>query len=142
VAVPLLVLFLPQMFFYGLTALGSALLNARQFFAVPAFAPVLNNVVVICLFLALPRLAGGDQPTFDQVSSDRGLQLLLGLGTTAGIVAMTAVLWPALRHAGIRLRWRFDLRNPADPPSLRGPDARRPDPGSARAARTQRPGGR
>lgn len=113
VAVPLLVLFLPQVFFYGLTALGSALLNARQFFAVPAFAPVLNNVVVICLFLALPRLAGGDQPTFDQVSSDRGLQLLLGLGTTAGIVAMTAVLWPALRYAGIRLRWRFDLRNPA-----------------------------
>ncbi len=68
VAVPLLVLFLPQMFFYGLTSLGSAILNAKKFFAVPAFAPVLNNVVVICLFLALPALAGGDQPTFDQVA--------------------------------------------------------------------------
>ena len=113
VAVPLLVLFLPQMFFYGLTSLGSAILNAKKFFAVPAFAPVLNNVVVICLFLALPALAGGDQPTFDQVSADRGLQVLLGLGTTAGIVAMTLVLWPALRYAGVRLHWRFDLRNPA-----------------------------
>jgi putative peptidoglycan lipid II flippase len=113
VAVPLLVLFLPQMFLYGLTALFSALLNAKRYFAVPAFAPVLNNVVVICLFLALPRLAGGSEPTFDQVADDRGLQLLLGLGTTAGILAMTAVLWPALRYAGIRLRWRFDVRHPA-----------------------------
>nr|WP_283250913.1 murein biosynthesis integral membrane protein MurJ [Rhabdothermincola salaria] len=113
VAVPLLVMFLPQMFFYGLTTLGTALLNARRSFAVPAFAPVLNNVVVICLFLALPRFAGGDQPTFDQVRDDTGLLLLLGLGTTAGIVAMTVVLWPAMRHAGIKLRWRFELRNPA-----------------------------
>jgi putative peptidoglycan lipid II flippase len=113
VAVPLLVMFLPQMFFYGLTSLGTALLNARRSFAVPAFAPVLNNLVVICLFLALPRVAGGDQPTFDQVRDDTGLMWLLGLGTTAGIVAMTLVLWPAMRHAGIRLRWRFELRNPA-----------------------------
>ncbi len=26
---------------------------------------------------------------------------------------MTLVLWPALRYAGVRLHWRFDLRNPA-----------------------------
>jgi putative peptidoglycan lipid II flippase len=113
VAVPLLVLFLPQMLFYGLTSLFTALLNAKRSFAVPAFAPVLNNVVVICLFLALPRLAGGEQPTFDQVRDDTGLLWLLGLGTTAGIVAMTLVLLPAMRHAQIRLRWNLDLRHPA-----------------------------
>lgn len=113
VAVPLLVLFVPQILFYGLTSLGTALLNAKRSFAVPAFAPVLNNVIVICLFLALPRLAGGDSPTFDQVRDDTGLLLLLGLGTTAGIVAMTAVLWPAIRRADIHLRWNFDIRHPA-----------------------------
>jgi putative peptidoglycan lipid II flippase len=113
VAVPLLVLFLPQMLFYGLTSLFTALLNARRQFAVPAFAPVLNNVVVICLILALPRFAGGEQPTFDQVRDDRALLWLLGLGTTAGIVAMTLVLWPAMRRSGIRLHWRFDVRAPA-----------------------------
>jgi putative peptidoglycan lipid II flippase len=113
VAVPLLVLFLPQMLFYGLTSLFTALLNAKRSFAVPAFAPVLNNVVVICLFLALPRLAGGDQPTFDQVRDDTGLLWLLGLGTTAGIVAMTLVLLAAMRHADIRLRWNLDIRHPA-----------------------------
>src|SRR5206468_9790516 len=35
--VPLLRFFLPQMLFYGLTALGPALLNARRRFATPAF---------------------------------------------------------------------------------------------------------
>ena len=39
--------FLPQIFFYGITALASALLNARRRFFAAAWAPVLNNVVVI-----------------------------------------------------------------------------------------------
>ena len=113
VAVPLLMMFAPQILFYGLTSLGTALLNARRSFAVPAFAPVLNNIVVICLFLALPRLADGGSLTFDEVRQDTGLLLLLGFGTTAGLLAMTVVLWPALRRAGIRLRWNLDLRDPA-----------------------------
>lgn len=113
VAVPLLMMFAPQILFYGLTSLGTALLNARRSFAVPAFAPVLNNIVVICLFLALPRLANGEALTFDEVRNDGGLLTLLGLGTTAGLLAMTVVLWPAMRRAGIRLRWNLDLRDPA-----------------------------
>ena len=113
VAVPLLMMFAPQILFYGLTSLGTSLLNARRSFAVPAFAPVLNNIVVICLFLALPHLASGDALTFEQVRQDTGLLLLLGFGTTAGLAAMTLVLWPAMRKAGIRLRWNFDLHDPA-----------------------------
>ncbi|MEX1217564.1 MAG: murein biosynthesis integral membrane protein MurJ [Acidimicrobiales bacterium] len=113
IAVPLLMMFAPQILFYGLTSLGTSLLNARKSFAVPAFAPVLNNIVVICLFLALPHLATGDALTFDQVRQDTSLLLLLGFGTTAGLVAMTLVLWPAMRSAGIRLHWNFDLRDPA-----------------------------
>lgn len=111
-AIPLLRLFIPQILFYGLTALGAALLNAHKRFAAAAFAPVANNVVVIGVLLAVPRIAGG-VPTIDQVRSDTGLLLLLGLGTTLGIVTMAAVLWPAIRRAGIRLHWRFDLQNPA-----------------------------
>jgi putative peptidoglycan lipid II flippase len=113
VAVPLLIMFAPQILFYGLTSLGTALLNAKRSFAVPAFAPVLNNVIVICLFLALPRLATNDTLTFDAVRHDTTLLLILGLGTTAGIVAMTIVLWPAMRAAGIRLKWNFDTKHPA-----------------------------
>lgn len=113
VAVPLLMLFLPQILFYGLSSLGTALLNARRSFAVPAFAPVLNNLVVIAVFLALPRLAGGRSPTFEQVADDNLLLIYIGAGTTLGIIAMTVVLWPALRSVGIRPRWRFRPRHPA-----------------------------
>lgn len=113
VAVPLLLLFLPQVLFYGLSSLGTALLNAKRSFAVPAFAPVLNNLIVIAVFLALPTIAGGHAPTFEEVAHDNLLLAYIGIGTTAGIVAMTLVLWPALRRAGIHLRWRFDPRHRA-----------------------------
>ena len=112
VAVPLLRLFLPQMVFYGLTAIGTALLNARKRFAVPAFAPVLNNLVVSAMLIALPRVADGT-PTLEQVRNDTGLLVLIGLGTTGGIVAMTMALAPAIRQAGWRLRWKPDWRHPA-----------------------------
>ena len=112
VAVPLLLLFLPQVLFYGLTALGTALLNARRRFAVPAIAPALNNVVVIIMLLTFARVAGR-RPTIEQVHNDTALLLLLGLGTTAGIVAMTVVLWPAITRSGARPHWRFHYRHPA-----------------------------
>ena len=112
VATSLLRLFMPQMFFYGLTALGTALLNARRRYAAPAIAPVLNNLVVIAMLLALPHIAG-HKPTLENVRDDRSLLLLLGLGTTAGIVVMTLALWPAVRDSGFRFRPRLDWHNPA-----------------------------
>jgi putative peptidoglycan lipid II flippase len=111
-ATDLLRWFMPQVFFYGLTALATAMLNARRRFAAAAFAPVLNNVVVIAALLALPRIAS-EPPTVTSVLQDPALVLLLGLGTTAGIVAMALVLWPALRHAGARLHWVWEWRHPA-----------------------------
>ena len=110
VATELLRLFMPQMFFYGLTALLTALLNSRRRFAAPAFAPVLNNLVVSAMLFALPHVAGRT-PDLAQVSGDAGLLWLLGGGTTAGIIAMTVVLIPALKPAGIRLRFNLDWRN-------------------------------
>ena len=112
VGVPLLRWFLPQILFYGLTALGTALLNARRRFAAPAFAPILNNVVVIVALLWFAHQAGRN-PQTDGVIHDNGLMMLLGLGTTAGIVAMTVALWPSIRAAHLRLRWRFRPRDPA-----------------------------
>ena len=112
IAVPLLLMFMPQVLLYGLDSLFTALLNAKRSFAAPAFAPVLNNVVVICVLLAFKRAAGSDL-RIESVLDDRPLLLLLGLGTTAGIVALVVVLLPAMRRAGIRLRPNFDHRNPA-----------------------------
>jgi putative peptidoglycan lipid II flippase len=111
-ATDLLRWFMPQIFFYGLTALATAMLNARHRFAAAAFAPVLNNVVCIAVLLALPRLAS-ERPTVTSVLADPALVVLLGLGTTAGIVAMALVLLPALRAAGAGFQWVWEWRHPA-----------------------------
>jgi putative peptidoglycan lipid II flippase len=112
VATTLLRLFMPQMLFYGLTAMAMALLNARRRYAAAAFAPALNNLVVTAVLFALPVIAGGT-PSLEDVRDDPVLMLTLGLGTTAGIVAMTLVLWPPVKRAGIGLRPVLDWRHPA-----------------------------
>jgi putative peptidoglycan lipid II flippase len=98
-------LFMPQILFYGLTALAAGLLNARRRFAAAAFAP-------IAIFLALPRLVSGPV-TVERVLDDPALLVWIGLGTTAGIATMALALWPAIARAGIRLRPVFAWRHPA-----------------------------
>ena len=112
VATDLLRMFMPQMFFYGITAIATALLNAHRRFAAPAVTPVFNNLLVTAIFLALPHLADGPL-TLENVRGDWGILALLGFGTTAGIVAMAVPLLPALRRAGIRLRPVLKPRHPA-----------------------------
>jgi putative peptidoglycan lipid II flippase len=105
-------LFMPQIFFYGVFALASAMLNARRRYVAAAFAPVLNNVVVITIFLLVPRLHSG-RITVTTVQHTTWLLLLMGLGTTVGIAAMTIALFPALRRAGISFRLTREWRHPA-----------------------------
>ena len=111
-ATDLLRWFMPQMLFYGITALASAMLNARRRFTASAFAPVLNNIVVITMLLAVGR-ATTSAPTVRSVLDDPVLVTLLGLGTTAGVIAMTVVLLPAVRRAGGAIRWKWAPRHPA-----------------------------
>ena len=87
VATTLVRLFMPQIVFYGFTALATALLNADRRFAAAAFAPMLNNIVVIAIFVSLPRLLEGPI-TLDRVRDDTALLITLGVGTTAGIAAV------------------------------------------------------
>ena len=51
-------LLLPQIFFYGVFALVSQVLNTRGRFGPPMFAPVLNNVVIIASALTFLAVAG------------------------------------------------------------------------------------
>lgn len=112
VATSLVRLFMPQILFFGFTALATALLNAHRRFAAAAFAPILNNIVVIAIFLSLPQLVDGPI-TLERVRNDTPLLLTFGLGTTAGIAAVAIALYPALRWAGVRLRFVWSLRNRA-----------------------------
>jgi putative peptidoglycan lipid II flippase len=100
-------LLLPQVFFYGVFALVSQILNTRGRFGPPMFAPVLNNVVTIASAAAFLVVAGTGTTT--RTVTDTEI-LILGLGTTLGAVAQTLALWPPLRRCGVRLRLRTDLR--------------------------------
>jgi putative peptidoglycan lipid II flippase len=108
--------FMPQMIFYGFTALATAVLNAHRRFVAAAFAPVVNNVLVIAVLLAFAARIADDRAAWTDVArirDDVGMLVLLGVGTTAGIVAMALVLVPALRRAQVRLRPVFEWRHPA-----------------------------
>ena len=100
-------LLLPEIFFYGLGAMIGAVLNTRGVFGPPAWAPVLNNVVVIVVAGLFIAISSGRDVTG---SLTTGETLLLGIGTTLGIVAQALVLLPALRRTGFRWKFRLDLR--------------------------------
>ncbi|GII97161.1 murein biosynthesis integral membrane protein MurJ [Sinosporangium siamense] len=101
-------LILPQIAFFGLGAIAGAILNTRDRFAAPMWAPVLNNVVVIGVGIAYLTLTAGHSE-IEEVTS--GELALLGLGTTGGIVAQSIVLVVALRRSGFRFRPRFGVRD-------------------------------
>src|SRR5439155_16310621 len=103
--------FMPQIVFYGLGAVIIGLLNAHRKFAAPMFAPILNNVIVIATMLAFAAMSSQEHPTVSGVTGAQ--KLVLAIGTTLGVVAMTVVLLPSLRRLGFRLRWRFDWRHEA-----------------------------
>ncbi|OFO16491.1 murein biosynthesis protein MurJ [Corynebacterium sp. HMSC22B11] len=106
-------LVLPQIFFYAMFAVFMAVLNTKGVFKPGAWAPVVNNLVTITVlggYLLLPEDTKL-QPT-DHVTISDPHVLLLGLGTTLGVVFQALIMVPYLRKAGINLRplWGVDER--------------------------------
>ncbi|WP_024442079.1 murein biosynthesis integral membrane protein MurJ [Mycobacterium sp. UM_WGJ] len=103
-------LLLPQVICYGLSSVFMAILNTRNIFGAPAWAPVVNNVVAIATLVAYLLVPG--ELSVDPVRMGNAKLLVLGLGTTAGVVAQTAVLLVAIRRERISLRplWGIDDR--------------------------------
>lgn len=101
--------FMPQIVFYGIGAVATGLLNAHRRFAVPMFAPILNNLIVVATFLTFAAMSHPGQT----VLATGPQKLVLAIGTTLGVVAMTVALWPSLRKLGFRFRWRPGWRDEA-----------------------------
>ncbi|TCB92033.1 murein biosynthesis integral membrane protein MurJ [Micromonospora zingiberis] len=101
-------LMLPMIFFTGLSALISAVLNTRGHFAAPMWAPILNNIVVIATAGLYIAIFSTDILAPDEMTTGR--ILLIGGGTLLGVAVQAAGLLPALRRVGFRWRFRFDFR--------------------------------
>jgi putative peptidoglycan lipid II flippase len=102
---------IPQVFFYGLYAVLSEILNARSIFAPFAWAPALNNIIAIGV-LALFGVVFGADATGSRVIEDwtPGMIALLGGGTTLGVVVQAVVLFFFLKRAGFAYRPDFHFR--------------------------------
>jgi putative peptidoglycan lipid II flippase len=100
---------LVEIVFYGVGALAQAILNSRGIFGPPAWAPVLNNVVVIVTGVLFMAASGVGELTPATITP--GQVWLLGIGTTLGIAVQALVLLPLLKGAGVPLRPRWGLRH-------------------------------
>jgi len=99
---------MPQLFFYGAFFLIGQVLNARERFGPLMWAPIVNNLVQIVVLGTYAAIWAGQAD--HSVPFTREQVLLLGIGSTVGIVAQTAALIPAMRAIGFRYRPRLDLR--------------------------------
>ena len=99
--------FFPQVFFYGVNAYQSAVLNTRDRFGAPMWTPVINNVVIIVVGLAFMIMTHGEMVTAESITPFE-IQLL-GVGTTGAIAIQTIALMPSMRAVGFRWRPRFDF---------------------------------
>ena len=113
IATSIAYLVLPQIVCFAMFAVFMAVLNTKGLFKPGAWAPVINNVVtlgILVLYYMLPdetKLS----PT-DSVTITNPHILLLGLGTTLGVVAQAVIMIPFLRKAGINMKplWGLDNR--------------------------------
>ncbi|MGP6174212.1 murein biosynthesis integral membrane protein MurJ [Corynebacterium sp. A21] len=104
-------LLLPQIFFYGIFSMFMAVLNTKGIFKPGAWAPVANNVVSIAVLAIYMLIPGQLNPAESSGIVDPHV-LLLGLGTTLGVVVQSLIMLPPLKKAGIDLRplWGLDDR--------------------------------
>lgn len=104
-------LLLPQIIFYGVFSLLMAVLNTKGVFKPGAWAPVANNVIAIATLGLYWLLPGRVEANHSGSLADPYI-LLLGLGTTLGVIVQALIMLPSLRRLGIDLRplWGIDDR--------------------------------
>jgi putative peptidoglycan lipid II flippase len=101
-----LLVFAPQVVLYGIGIVLTGVLQAHRRFAGPALAPLLSSLVVAGTYLVFAGIGGGR----DAADLSTSAELVLGVGTTLGVVALSLSLLAPLR--GLRLGLRPTLRFP------------------------------
>ena len=104
----LLIMFLPQLWLYVIGVVLTAVLHAFHRFAVPALAPLLSSVVVTGAYLLYAFVEGPSSDRLEAISPAG--KLILGIGTTMGVVVLSLSLVPPVRR--LKVRWRRVLEVP------------------------------
>ena len=95
----MLVVFMPQVVLYGVGIVLAGVLQAHRRFLGPALAPLLSSLVVITAYL----LYASSGRVEDLSALARGQELVLSLGTTAGVGVLSLGLVVPLRRCGLAL---------------------------------------
>lgn len=102
---------LPQIFFYGLYALLTQVLNAHGAFGPAMWAPILNNIVAIAglgMFIGIMGANAANPHTIENWGSTQTF-LVAGF-STIGVIAQTAILLVPVFRLRLGLRPRFGWR--------------------------------
>lgn len=86
----------PSIVLMGAGMLMTGILNSRRYFAMAAFAPAFANIIIILAVFSLGYL---------------GIQYL-AWGTLLSMAGYLLIQIPALRKAGFRYVWSWDIRHP------------------------------
>ncbi|WP_232832153.1 murein biosynthesis integral membrane protein MurJ [Nocardiopsis sp. FIRDI 009] len=98
----MLVVFSPQIVFYGLAAVLYGVLQAHRRFLAPALAPLVSSLVVITAYLVFVPLGAGGRREVGELSL--AAELTLSVGTTAGVAALFLTVLGPMTRLRVRLR--------------------------------------
>jgi putative peptidoglycan lipid II flippase len=107
-AARMFVVFAPQIALYGVAVVCSGILNAHRRFLAAAAAPLVSSAVVVAAYVAFGVGYDGDRDAPGAVPAR--WELVLSVGTTAGVLALAATV--ALPVLGLRAGLRPTLRFP------------------------------
>jgi putative peptidoglycan lipid II flippase len=100
VAARFLVVFAPQVVLYGVAIVLAGVLQAHRRFAGPALAPLLSSVVVAGAYLLFAAIGGAREVA----DLSPPAELVLSVGTTLGVAALSLGLLLPLRRLDLKLR--------------------------------------
>src|SRR4051794_16800241 len=98
----MLVVFAPQVVLYGVGIVLTGVLQAHRRFVWPALAPLLSSIVVIGAYAVFAAVSTRRETHLSTLTTSH--ELVLSIGTTLGVAALTLPLFLPLRGTGRRLR--------------------------------------
>ncbi len=91
----------PIVLLLGINGLVVGILNSYEHFAIPAIAPLVWNVVIVVVLVALKPLFHGQNEMY-----------AYAIGVLAGTTVQLLISLPMLPRVGFHFEWAFDWRDP------------------------------